>query len=136
MLLMQPNLGVNPSCFVLIVLLNRPAHNTSLIALFRNISPDHSFYFQTRIVIMLSRSGFLVAFFSVFNLTVVVAQNTATATSDIAQAAATARTLSPFSNVKGKAFDRFVVIWLENTNYDKASGDRKLIIPLTRWPFR
>jgi len=67
------------------------------------------------------------AFFSLFNLAVVVAQNTATPASDVAQAAATARTLSPFSNVKGKAFDHFVVVWLENTNYDKAAGDRKLL---------
>lgn len=75
---------------------------------------------------MLSR----VAFSSLLNLIVVVAQNTATAASNVAQAAATARTLSPFSNVKGKAFDRFVVVWLENTNYDKASGDRELLCPL------
>jgi acid phosphatase len=57
--------------------------------------------------------------------TSVVAQNTATGTSDVAAAAATAKTNSPTSSVKGKAFDRFVVIWLENTDYDKAIGDRK-----------
>jgi hypothetical protein len=28
------------------------------------------------------------------------------------------------SIVKGKTFDRFVSIWLENTDYDKAAGDR------------
>jgi hypothetical protein len=26
--------------------------------------------------------------------------------------------------VPGKAFDRFAIIWLENTDYDKAVGDR------------
>jgi len=30
---------------------------------------------------------------------------------------------SPTSNVKGKAFDRFAVIYLENTDFDKAVGD-------------
>jgi acid phosphatase len=49
---------------------------------------------------------------------------TATATSDVLAAQATAKTSSPTSNVKGKAFDRFVVIWLENTDYDLAVGDR------------
>ena len=34
---------------------------------------------------------------------------------------------SPTSNVKGKAFDRFAIIYLENTDYDKAMGDRKHI---------
>jgi hypothetical protein len=29
------------------------------------------------------------------------------------------------SIVKGKTFDRFVSIWLENTDYDKAAGDRE-----------
>lgn len=35
-------------------------------------------------------------------------------------------TLSPTSCVKGKAFDRIAIIWLENTDYDKAIGDREL----------
>ena len=51
---------------------------------------------------------------------------TATATASIAAAAATARTLSPTSNVKGKTFDRFVQIFLENQDYDIAAGDRML----------
>lgn len=38
---------------------------------------------------------------------------------------APANTTSPVSNVKGKAFDRMVIIWLENTDFDKAAGDRK-----------
>ncbi|KAI1871798.1 hypothetical protein JX265_005784 [Neoarthrinium moseri] len=46
--------------------------------------------------------------------------NTATATSDIAAAAATARTESPTSHVKGKAFDRIVQIYLETTAFDSA----------------
>ncbi|KAB2574422.1 Phosphate-repressible acid phosphatase [Lasiodiplodia theobromae] len=33
-------------------------------------------------------------------------------------------TLSPTTFVKGKAFDRIAIIWLENTDYDKAIGDR------------
>ncbi|KAI2602790.1 phosphoesterase-domain-containing protein [Hypoxylon sp. NC1633] len=51
---------------------------------------------------------------------------TATATRDVEQARATAKTLSPTSHVKGKAFDRLVVIWLENTDYDMAIGDPNL----------
>ncbi|XDG01482.1 hypothetical protein ABKA04_001097 [Annulohypoxylon sp. FPYF3050] len=51
---------------------------------------------------------------------------TATATSDVAKAAATAKTLSPVTNVKGKAFDRLAIVWLENTDYDMAIGDPNL----------
>ncbi|KAI1102565.1 phosphoesterase-domain-containing protein [Jackrogersella minutella] len=51
---------------------------------------------------------------------------TATATSDVAAARATAKTLSPTSDVKGKAFDRLAIIWLENTDYDMAIGDPNL----------
>lgn len=54
----------------------------------------------------------------------VVGQNTATSASDVAAAAATAKTESPTSNVPGKAFDRFVIIWLENTDYSAAAADR------------
>lgn len=59
---------------------------------------------------------------------------TATAAASVAAARATALTLSPTSNVKGKTFDRFVQIWLENTDYDMAAGDRKcfalcLVVP-------
>lgn len=50
---------------------------------------------------------------------------TATASSDVAAAAATAKTTSPTSKVKGKAFDRIAFIWFENENFDKAAGDRK-----------
>src|SRR5450755_3944280 len=51
--------------------------------------------------------------------------NTATGTSDIAKAQATAITSSSTSHVEGKAFDRFVVIWLENTDYTDAFNDRR-----------
>lgn len=53
------------------------------------------------------------------------AQNTATGTAAVAAAAATAKTLSPVSCVKGKAFDRIAIIWLENTDYTLAAGDRE-----------
>ena len=52
----------------------------------------------------------------------VAAQNTLTSPVDVARAAA------PTSNVKGKAFDRIAIIWLENTDYAKAVGDRKLYV--------
>ncbi|KAF7549285.1 hypothetical protein G7046_g8405 [Stylonectria norvegica] len=48
---------------------------------------------------------------------------TATATASIGAAAETAKTSSPTSHVKGKAFDRIAIIYFENTNYDKAIGD-------------
>ncbi|KAK9422995.1 hypothetical protein SUNI508_04662 [Seiridium unicorne] len=51
---------------------------------------------------------------------------TSTATAAVAAARATAKTSSPTSDVKGKAFDRFVVVWLENTDYDMAAGDENL----------
>lgn len=37
-------------------------------------------------------------------------------------------TLSPVSYVKGKAFDRLAIIWLENTDYDLAVGDRESLL--------
>ena len=52
---------------------------------------------------------------------------TATGTAEVAAAAATAKTSSPTSHVKGKAFDRFVVIYFENENYDKSIGDRESV---------
>ncbi|KAM0462354.1 hypothetical protein ACHAPV_003828 [Trichoderma viride] len=48
---------------------------------------------------------------------------TATGTAAVAAAAATAKTSSPTSHVKGKAFDRFVVVYFENQDYDKSDGD-------------
>jgi hypothetical protein len=53
-------------------------------------------------------------------------QYTSTATAAVAKAAATALTLSPTSNVKGLTFDRFVQIFLENTDYSSAVADREL----------
>ncbi|KAH8884970.1 phosphoesterase-domain-containing protein [Thozetella sp. PMI_491] len=53
-------------------------------------------------------------------------QYTATATSDVEAARATAKSRSPVSHVKGKAFDRLAIIWLENTDYDLAAGDANL----------
>lgn len=52
------------------------------------------------------------------------AEFTATGTGDVAAAAATARTLSPTSHVKGAAFDRIAIIYLETTGYDNAVADR------------
>jgi len=54
------------------------------------------------------------------------AQNTATSTSDVLAAQATAKTESPTSNVHGRAFDRFITIWLENTDYAAAAADPNL----------
>lgn len=51
---------------------------------------------------------------------------TSTATADVAKAAATAKTSSPTNHVKGKAFDRLAIIWLENTDYTLAAGDPNL----------
>lgn len=58
------------------------------------------------------------------------AQNTATSASDVYAAQATAKTNSPTSHVPGRAFDRIAIIWLENTDYDKAVGDRKSYVSL------
>ena len=41
-------------------------------------------------------------------------------------AQATAPSVQKTSHVRGKAFDRFVTIWLENTDYKKAEGDPNL----------
>lgn len=50
---------------------------------------------------------------------------TATGVADVAAAAATAKTSSPTSSVPGKAFDRLVIIYFENQNYDKSIDDRE-----------
>ena len=49
---------------------------------------------------------------------------TATGAADVYAAQATALTLSPTSNVKGKVFDRYVSIWFENTDFELAQADR------------
>ncbi|KAL5614174.1 hypothetical protein BROUX41_000012 [Berkeleyomyces rouxiae] len=48
---------------------------------------------------------------------------TASGVADVAAAAATAKTSSPTSDVKGRVYDRYVSIWFENTDFDKAAGD-------------
>lgn len=54
--------------------------------------------------------------------------NTATSASAVYKAQATAVTYEgrtdPYKT--GKVFDRYVEIWLENTDYDKAAGDPNL----------
>ncbi|KGO69482.1 Phosphoesterase [Penicillium italicum] len=45
---------------------------------------------------------------------------------EIDAARATALPYSPVSNVKGLAFDRFVNIWLENTDFETAASDENL----------
>jgi len=52
--------------------------------------------------------------------------NTATAASDVYAAQATAASTAQTSHVHGAAFDRFITIWLENTDFDKAAGDPNL----------
>ncbi len=47
-------------------------------------------------------------------------QYTSTAAAAVAAARATALTLSPTSNVAGTKFERYVQIFLENTDYSKA----------------
>jgi hypothetical protein len=56
----------------------------------------------------------------------VTAQNTQTSASDVHAAQATAKTAHPTSHVSGKVFQRFAVVWLENTDYDTAKGDPNL----------
>lgn len=51
------------------------------------------------------------------------ASPTATDAADVYAAQATAKSESPVSKVPGKAFDRYVSIWFENTDYDMAAGD-------------
>jgi len=51
------------------------------------------------------------------------ASPTASDAADVYAAQATAITKSPTSNVKGKAFDRYVSIWFENTDYVMAAAD-------------
>ncbi len=60
-------------------------------------------------------------------------QYTSTASSAVAKAAATALTLSPTSNVAGLTFDRFVQIWLENTDYSLAVGDSMSALSLASY---
>ncbi|KAK0103535.1 hypothetical protein ONS95_005555 [Cadophora gregata] len=52
--------------------------------------------------------------------------NPPTGAAAVEAARATAKTLSPVSSIRGKTFDRFVQIWLENTDFDMAAGDPSL----------
>ena len=52
---------------------------------------------------------------------------TASKVATVEAAAATAKTTHKTSDVKGKVFDRFITIWLENTDYKKSEGDRNLL---------
>lgn len=60
-----------------------------------------------------------------------VACQLAVAAGSVLAQQAKADTLSPVSYVKGKAFDRLAIIWLENTDYDLAVGDRKHLLHLS-----
>ena len=51
--------------------------------------------------------------------------NTSTGTAAIASELATATPLSPVTNVKGKAFDRLVVLMMENIDLVTAMENRK-----------
>ena len=53
--------------------------------------------------------------------------NTATDTAAIAAAQATASTNVDTSHVHGKVFDRFMIIMLENTDFQEAFDDRQSI---------
>lgn len=67
------------------------------------------------------------------------ASPTVTDTIDIYAAQAIALTESPTSKFKGKAFDRYMSIWLKNTDYDQAAADRKGLCSLRlediSWPY-
>ena len=61
----------------------------------------------------------------------VVAKNepnefTASKAAPVYAAQATTATTQKTSHVRGKVFDRFITIWLENTDYEKAAGDPNL----------
>ena len=55
-------------------------------------------------------------------------QHTATGTSELPAAAATAKTESPTSHVPGKAFDRILTVYLETTSFGNATADRMSIL--------
>lgn len=60
----------------------------------------------------------------------ITVENTATCSSSVQAAAATALTESPTSNVPGKAFDRIMMVYLETTSYGNATADRKFYLLL------
>jgi acid phosphatase len=52
------------------------------------------------------------------------ASPTAIDPADVYAAQATAKSESPTSKIKGKAFDRYVSIWFENQDFDIVLADR------------
>jgi hypothetical protein len=79
---------------------------------------------------MLSFTAIVLAGVCVASVQGVNVPNTATNSASVAAERATATPLSPRSAVKGKVFNRFVNIMMENTDFKIAQGDRKLP-PLT-----
>jgi acid phosphatase len=75
---------------------------------------------------MLSFATVILAGLAVASAQTVAVTNTATDSAAVASERATAVASTPTSAVKGKAFNRFVNIMMENTDYDLAAGDRKL----------
>ncbi|KAL4942097.1 hypothetical protein BDV06DRAFT_170208 [Aspergillus oleicola] len=62
-------------------------------------------------------------------LSLAMAQTSSEQTPSVAEieaARATVKPYSPVSNVPGKTFQRFVNIWLENTDYDVAASEKRL----------
>ncbi|ERT02969.1 hypothetical protein HMPREF1624_01273 [Sporothrix schenckii ATCC 58251] len=75
---------------------------------------------------MMYTPALLLAAATAVSAVAVSVENTATAASDVYAAQATAASRSPVTHVKGKAFDRLAIIWLENTDYTLAAGDPNL----------
>ncbi len=71
------------------------------------------------------RAVSLVALLASASAAVAQTQFTATSVAAVESAAATAKSRSPTSNVKGKVFDRIAIVWLENTDYELAIADRE-----------
>ena len=67
-----------------------------------------------------------IAAFAISGVAAQVNRYTATSTSAVFAAQATAKTGHETSKVPGKAFDRFMTIWLENTDFSMAAGDPNL----------
>jgi acid phosphatase len=80
---------------------------------------------------MLSAATLLFAGLSVASAQIVSvssAANTATDTAAVASERATAVPSTPQSQVKGKAFNRFVNIMMENTDFTLAEGNCKSLV--------
>ena len=90
----------------------------------RKAHPSWALYTFVFLLTFIMLSAFTVAVLALAGG--VAAQNTQTSTSDVYAAQATAKTAHPTSHVSGTAFQRLAIIWLENTDYDKAVGDPNL----------